>query len=38
MNDRSDEHLKRIVRILKDIVEDPKMTDEEKIKLVGLIF
>ena len=38
MNEISEMYLKKIVRLLKDIVEENNMTDEEKVKLIGLIF
>jgi len=38
MNEISEEYLKRIVRLLKDIVEERNMTNEDKVKLIGLIF
>ena len=35
---KSEAYFARIMRILKDIVDDSELSDEEKIKLIGVIF
>jgi len=32
------EYLNKVVRLIKEIIEDNKMSDEEKIRLLGMIL
>lgn len=38
MNDAIAEHLSRIVRDIKLVLDDTRLTDEEKIRLLGIIL
>jgi len=32
------EYLNKVVRLIKEIIEDNKMNDEEKVRLLGMIL
>ena len=38
MNERFIHHYNKIVRCIKDVVDDEELTSEEKIKLLGVIL
>jgi len=38
MTKREAEYLARTVRLIKDIVSDPELTDKQKIRLIGTIL